>query len=78
MSLYLIHCPLIYWMKVFLHGKVGLAVIGKEPELEFPPWPAIPLHILISILAATLLTDFFEEPIRRFINSKTTPEYKLK
>ena len=78
MSLYLIHCLIIYWIKVFLHGKVGLAMIGKEPELEFPPWPAIPLHILTSILAATLLTDFFEELLRRFINCKTTPEYKLK
>ena len=76
MSLYLIHCPIIYWIKVFLHGKVGLAVIGKEPELEFPPWPAIPLHILTSILAAALLTIFFEEPIRKFIRFKTTPDYK--
>ena len=66
MSLYLIHCPLIYWIKVALFGEMGLAVVGKEPEVPFPPWPAIPVHILTSLLSATLLTIFLEEPARRF------------
>ena len=47
MALYLIHTPLIYWIKIALHGEIGLAVVGKNPEVEFPAWPAIPLHILV-------------------------------
>ena len=49
MALYLIHTPLIYWIKIALHGEIGLAVVGKNPEVEFPAWPAIPLHILVLI-----------------------------
>ena len=45
MALYLIHTPLIYWIKIALHGEIGIAVVGKNPEVEFPAWPAIPLHI---------------------------------
>ena len=49
MALYLIHTPLIYWIKIALQGEIGLAVVGKNPEVEFPAWPAIPLHILVFI-----------------------------
>ena len=49
MALYLIHTPLIYWIKIALHGEIGLAVVGKNPEVEFPAWPAIPFHILVLI-----------------------------
>ena len=64
MALYLIHTPLIYWIKIALHGEIGLAVVGKNPEVEFPAWPGIPLHILASIISAALLTKLLEEPAR--------------
>ena len=74
MALYLIHCPLIYWIKVALFDEIGLAVVGKEPEIEFPPWPAIPLHISSSLIFATLLTIFLEEPARRFYRYISKPK----
>ena len=76
MALYLIHCPLIYWIKVFLFDEIGLAVVGKEPEVPFPAWPAIPLHILSSLLSATLLTIFLEEPARRFFKNSISTKTK--
>ena len=70
MTLYLVHCPLIYWIKVGLFGEVGLAVVGGDPEVPFPAWPAIPLHITSSLLCATVLTIFLEEPARKFFKPK--------
>ena len=84
MTMYLIHCPLIFWIKVALYGEIGknltfslvnfdiiflfigLTVVGKQPDVPFPAWPAIPLLISSSLIAATLLTKFIEEPARRF------------
>ena len=77
MALYLIHCPLIYWIKIGIFGKIGLAVVGKQPEVDFPPWPAIPVHILLSIISAAILTKFLEEPARRSLKNIITPKNKI-
>ena len=61
---------------MILHGKIDLAVIRQEPEFEIPPWPAITIHILSSILAATLLTLFYEEPMRKYLKSRVIPKSK--
>ena len=78
MALYLIHCPLIYWIKIGIFGKIGLAVVGKQPEVDFPPWPAIPVHILVSIISAAILTKFLEEPSRRFLKNIIASKNKIK
>ena len=62
--------------KVILHGKIELASIRQEPEFEILPWPAIPIHILSSILAATLLTIFYEEPMRKYLKNKVISKSK--
>ena len=65
MSLYLIHEPLIYWIKLIVHGPAEW-IDGKSPGLTMPIW-AIPIHVLISLAFGTLLTIFLEEPARKFL-----------
>ena len=65
MSLYLIHEPLIYWIKLIVHGPAEW-IDGKNPGLIMPIW-AIPIHVLISLVFGTLLTIFLEEPARKFL-----------
>ena len=65
MSLYLIHEPLIYWIKLIVHGPAQW-IDGKNPGLTMPSW-AIPIHVLISLFFGTLLAIFLEEPARKFL-----------
>ena len=65
MSLYLIHVPLIFWIKLIIHGPAKW-VEGKNPELTMPNW-AIPIHLLVSLAFGTLLTLFVEDPARKFL-----------
>ena len=51
-------------------------MVGKNPEVSFPPWPAIPLHISSSLISATLLTILIEEPARRFFKHRFTSKTK--
>ena len=67
MSLYLIHEPLIYWIKLIVHGTAEW-IDGKNPGLTMPVW-AIPIHVLISLVFGTLLTIFLEEPARKFLKN---------
>ena len=67
MSLYLIHEPLIYWIKLIVHGPAEW-IDGKNPGLTMPIW-AIPIHVLISLVFGTLLTIFLEEPARKFLKN---------
>ena len=67
MSLYLIHEPLIYWIKLIVHGPAKW-IDGKNPGLTMPIW-AIPIHVLISLVFGTLLTIFLEEPARKFLKN---------
>ena len=65
MSLYLIHEPLIYWIKLIIHGPAEW-IDGKNPGLIMPSW-AIPIHALISLVFGTVMTIFLEEPARKFL-----------
>ena len=65
MSLYLIHEPLIYWLKLIIHGPVEW-VDGKNPEVKLPVW-AIPIHLVISLIFGVLLTLFLEDPMRKIL-----------
>ena len=65
MSLYLIHEPLIYWIKLIIHGPAEW-IDGKNPGLIMPSW-AIPIHAFISLVFGTVLTIFLEEPARNFL-----------
>ena len=65
MSLYLIHEPLINWLKLIIHGPVEWED-GKNPGLKMPVW-AIPIHLVISLIFGVLLTLFIEEPARKFL-----------
>ena len=67
MSLYLIHEPLIYWIKLIVHGPAEW-IDGKNPGLTMPIW-AVPIHVLISLVFGTLLTIFLEEPARKFLKN---------
>ena len=64
MSLYLIHVPLIFWIKFIIHGPAEW-LDGKN-EFTMPNW-AIPIHLLVSLAFGTLLTLFVEDPARKFL-----------
>ena len=67
MSLYLIHEPLINWLKLIIHGPIEWED-GKNPGLKMPVW-AIPIHLVISIIFGALLTLFIEEPARNILKN---------
>ena len=54
MSLYLIHEPLVYWLKLIIYGKVAW-IDGKKPGIKLPLW-GIPIHLLISLIFGVLIT----------------------
>ena len=70
MSLYLIHKPLINWLKLIIYGPVEWED-GKNPGLKMPAW-AIPIHLVISMIFGVLLTLFIEEPARKFLGKFLT------
>ena len=76
MSLYLIHEPLIYWIKMIVHGPAEW-IDGKDPKLTMPIW-AIPIHLMISLVFGTLLTIFLEEPARSFLKNSLAKQKKAK
>ena len=65
MALYLIHEPLIYWIKFIINGQQNW-VDGKKIETDFSFW-AVPIHLAVSLAFGTILTLYFEEPCRRIL-----------
>ena len=65
MSLYLIHDPLIYWLKMIIFEPVEWEHDWNS-TYEMPIW-AIPIHVLISLIFGILLTLFLEEPARKYL-----------
>ena len=61
MAMYLIHDPVAKWIVYFAYGSFPH---GKPGYVKFPP-TAIPFHISTSIILASLITLFFEEPLKR-------------
>ena len=68
MALYLIHLLLIDLLKLLIHGPVEW-IDGKNPRILLPAW-GIPIHLIISLVFAILLTLFVEDPARKFLKSK--------
>ena len=70
MAMYLIHEPVINWINFSVYGPAPQGFKG-----HIFPAIAIPFHISVSIILATLLTLYLEEPVRKFmsgmLNSKT-------
>ena len=54
MSLYLIHEPLVFWLKLIIYGQVAW-IDGKKPGIKLPLW-GIPIHLLISLIFGALIT----------------------
>ena len=64
MALYLIHEPILFWINFCTYGKVDWPDDKKPSHVKLPLW-AIPIHVLISLIFATILTFYLEEPLRR-------------
>ena len=69
MSLYLIHVILMQVVKLVIWKWTG-RLRDKMPVWVIPnSFPmAIPHHFVISIIVATLITFFIEDPTRKFLN----------
>ena len=66
MSLYLSHAILINVLKLFIYGPIVLKNGERNPRQKIPAW-AIPIHLVISLILAILLTFFIEEPAGKFL-----------
>ena len=63
MAMYLIHEPVINWINFSVYGPAPQGFKG-----HIFPAIAIPFHISVSIILATLLTLYLEEPVRKFMS----------
>ena len=63
MAIYLIHEPVINWINFSVYGPAPQGFKG-----HIFPAIAIPFHISVSIILATLLTLYLEEPVRKFMS----------
>ena len=74
MALYLIHEPVIFYIRLCFYGvwnwesEFGPPPLGPQPPPPSPAW-TIPIHMGISILLASFLTIFIEEPGRKMLKS---------
>jgi peptidoglycan/LPS O-acetylase OafA/YrhL len=74
MSLYLVHEPILKWITFAIHGALTWPTdLENIPEFAakrtLPIW-AVPIHIIVSIIAATALTLLLEEPAKNLLRSK--------
>ena len=71
MALYLVHMPVMEWVKVAIYGPYF------EPRPSYtwnsPSW-SIPLQIIVSIILAAALTMFLEEPAKKRLKKLRTPK----
>ena len=70
MAMYLIHDPVSKWIQVLFYGPFPN---GKPGYVKFPPI-AIPFHISTSIILATIITLFFEEPLKKKLSCFMKPK----
>ena len=68
MALYLIHEPLIYYIRVCFHGIWNWAEHENKGPDPSPNWTII-IHIIISLIFGTLLTIYLEEPARKILKN---------
>ena len=69
MALYLIHDPVASWINFSVYGPAPQGMKG-----HIFPAIAIPFHLSVSIILATLLTLFLEEPVRKFMSGLIKPK----
>ena len=69
MSIYLIHKPLIFYIRFFIHTVWNWDGISAEDHggPHPPPSPLwmVPIHIILSPSFGILITIFIEEPARK-------------
>ena len=66
MSLYLVHEPIIFYIRFVFYGVWHWE--DNEGSPYAPTW-TIPIHIIISLIFATLITLFIEEPARKLLKN---------
>ena len=66
MSLYLVHEPIIFYIRFFFYGVWHWE--DSEGSPNSPTW-TIPIHIIISLIFASLITLFIEEPARKLLKN---------
>ena len=64
MSLYLVHEPIIFYIRFFFYGVWHWKDGQGSPDA--PSW-TIPIHVIISLIFATFITLFIEEPARKLL-----------
>ena len=67
MSLYLSHEPLMFYLETAVNGKYERE-LGDDFESEvfrYLPKLFVPIHIIVSVILASIITIGFEEPIRK-------------
>ena len=65
LALYLVHVPLMRWITLIIYGPIEWVDCEASVHAKFPLW-GIPIHVVVSILMACVLTFFVEEPVRKF------------
>merc|ERR1712066_957747 len=62
MALYLVHVPVMHWLCVFLYGP---SFQPKHEDKRLPPLRTTPIQLIISVILATALTIYLEEPVKK-------------
>ena len=73
MSLYLVHEPIIFYIRFLFYGVWLWKDNQGSPNA--PTW-TIPIHIIVSLLFATLITLFIEEPARKLLKNRKAKDTK--
>ena len=67
MSLYLIHEPVVFYIRFFMHGVWNWEdAEGMEGPPPSPIW-TVPIHVILSLCFGTLITIYIEEPARKIL-----------
>ena len=85
MSLYLIHEPLIFYIRLIYWEIVGnpkqINGVWQWEGWEGPnasPFWTVPIHFIISLIFATLITLYLEEPARKKLKRWREKKKQLK
>ena len=65
MSIYLIHKPLVFYIRFFIHTVWNWDGISAEDHGGPHPLWMVPIHIILSPSFGILITIFIEEPARK-------------
>ena len=76
MALYLVHENMVFWVNLCYYGPIGHNE-AKPEWMKLPVW-GIPLVIVLSLVFATILTIYLEEPARKRLKPLYRPENSKK